>query len=136
MLENTDTIDISIPNHTNELIEVDEAIEDIKFKINLISTQNLMDDELHDMLFEDTMKILVFIGDMSVHAFNTFNPLEEAYVMKYPKFPAMSKKLWLEHYDKLHHPYDLRKNRCFTIIDKIDNIYINKYHKNPPNWDL
>ena len=31
--------------------------------------------------------------------------------------------------------YSLLKNRCFRLLDELDELYIALYGKNPPNWN-
>ena len=40
----------------------------------------------------------------------------------------------LEHYEKIHHPYDILKNRCFKLLDEYDELYFKLNKTTPPNW--
>lgn len=64
--------------------------------------------------------ILSAAGDMSITRFEAMIELEEEYKMKYLQSPALGKTLFVEHYEKLHAPYDKLKNKCFDLLFKLD----------------
>lgn len=127
---------LNLPNHNSKLSKADEVIEMLKYKVNTAIMLNQLTDESHEELFEETMSVLVYIGDLSISAFDISDELEEFYKMKFIHAPVLGKTLWQEHYSKIHHPYTLRKNRCYTIIESLDEGYREKFGCNPPNWKI
>lgn len=127
---------LNLPNHSNELSNADDVIVKIKENVNQIIKSNSIDDTTHDKYYEGIVQILAYVGDLSKPLFNILDDLELMYTMKYIKAPELSKKLWLEHYDELHHPYSILKNRCFKMLEDIDEAYITKFKCYPPNWDI
>lgn len=128
--------DFNLPNHDKELSDIDGFIDALKDKIKSAIDNNKLTNALHDELFEETMKVLLFVGDLSSSAFNINDDLEELYKMKFISCPVLGKTLWLEQYNKIHHPYTLRKNRCYSLIELLDEGYIKKFKTNPPNWEI
>lgn len=126
----------NLPLNKNELSLAEDIIKKLKYNINSVCTQNNITDKLHDWYFEEVTKVLIYVGKLSEPAFEIFNDLEIIYHFKFPKSPKLSKQLWLEHYQKIHQPYNILKNRCFALLDELDNAYLEKYKTNPPNWKL
>lgn len=132
-------IDISIlelPDNSNELHNAELHIDSIKTKLDDVFNNNSINDYTHDYYYNEIVKILDYVGQLSVPAFNTFNQLEIMYTLKFPHSPALAKKLWLDHYDSIHYNYSILKNRCHRLLDDIDNNYITKFKIYPPNWNL
>jgi hypothetical protein len=132
--ENYIVHDFNLPNHENELFEAEEVIEKFKEELLIIKEQKSINNELHLRYYEHIIKILDYVGRLSMSVFDIENELEEMYKMKYIKAPELCKKIWLDHYDSLHHPYSILKNRCFRLLDELDAEYFNKFNKHPPNW--
>ena len=70
----------------------------------------------------------------AVTVFEIEEQMKDMYFKQYKHSPQLARKLWLDHYEKIHHPYNLLKNRCFGLLDKLDIIYFKKFKKQPPNW--
>lgn len=139
MIENQElllTVDFKLPAHSNELSKAEEIIEKHKHRLEVIVMQRTMDDATHDKIYNDVIKVLDYVGRLSMPAFAIEDELEQMYVLKFPKSPAMAKKLWLDHYELIHHPYTLLKNRCFRLLEEIDACYFKKFNKQPPNWKI
>ena len=130
------TPEFNLPNHSFELDKAADIIKKLKEEVDIIVEQNIIDDVLHDKYFEDTARILDYVGRLSTYLFDILFPLEELYYKRFKHYPQLAKILWLEHYNNLHHPYSLLKNRCHTIMDNLDDAYKSKYNHNPPNWKL
>ena len=80
--------------------------------------------------------MLDYVGRLSMPAFKIEDELEQMYVLQFKHAPQMGKKLWLDHYEDIHHPYTLQKNRCFRLLELLDAAYLEKFGKNPPNWKI
>lgn len=127
--------DFNLPNHVNELNNAENMIE--KYQKELKNLQNLGTVNNHDYLalYEKVINILDYVGMLSLPAFNIEDKLEDLYTNKYIHFPELAKKLWLDHYKTIHRPYNILKNRCYSLLDDLDELYINVHKKTPPNWD-
>ena len=67
-----------------------------------------------------TSKVLDLVGELSMTRFDVRDSLEEKYKIQYCKSPELGKKLYLEHYESIHKPYDKIKNKCFELLGRID----------------
>jgi hypothetical protein len=130
------THDFQLPNHSNELCKAEEIIEKFKSKLKLLEKNKFVTDQNHITLYEEIVRILDYVGRLSMPAFAIEEELERMYVLQYPKSPELAKKLWSDHYEQIHHPYTLLKNRCFRMLEDLDNLYIKLNKKNPPNWNI
>jgi len=128
--------DFNLPNYVNELSNAESQIEGLKYKLDIITKKKNIDDKLHDAMYEKTCKILEYVGKLSMPAFEVEDLLEEMYAIKFKHSPALAKKLWLDHYENIHHPYNLLKNRCYKILTELDKQYIEVHKKTPPNWKI
>ena len=126
--------DFNLPCHDNELSHAGDVIEKLKNKLRIIETRGTIDGKTHTALFEQVIRALDYVGRLSMPAFAIEDELEEMYKMKFLHAPELAKKLWLDHYEKFHHPYNTLKNRCFKLLDELDDEYIKCHKKNPPNW--
>jgi len=129
-------IDFNLPNHESELCDAEEAIEKIKNIVIKITVTNTITDKLHNYYYEEVIRILDYVGKLSMPASKLNDDIERMYRLKFPKSPKLAKQLWLDHYGLIHRPYNLIKNRCFRILDELDNSYILKFGKVPPNWKI
>jgi len=130
------TYDFNIPNNNNELSKADEAIEKLRKSVNHYNINvELITDNQFIILYERIIKVLDYVGRLSMPAFFIENELEELYKINYLHAPQLGKMLWLEHYEEIHKPYNKLKNRCFKLLDDLDEYYIELYDKNPPNWN-
>ena len=129
-------INFNLPSHKNELDKVTEIINNFKIKIKLIEIHNNINPNLHTQLYEEVIKILDYIGRLSNPAFNVQEELERLYTLHYKSSPHLGKHLWTKHYEQIHKPYNLLKNRCHNLLDTLDEIYINKFNTTPPNWKI
>jgi hypothetical protein len=138
MIETPDFIvcDFNLPCHDNELSKAEEAIEKLKNELIIIEIQKTIDNKIHNLMFEHVIKILDYVGRLSMPAFEIEEKLEEMYRIKFLKAPQLGKLLWLEHYEKIHHPYNLLKNRCYKLLEGLDTEYFKCYKKHPPNWKI
>jgi len=126
---------ITIPDHTEHLKNAAEKIEKIKQQLNNTIADKCIDGNCHTAMYDSIAIVLYYIGQLSQQVFNFEEELEEEYKMAYLKYPELGKKLFWQHYEKLHRPYTLLKNRCYRMFTELDDEYIN-VHKGecPPNW--
>lgn len=127
--------DFNLPNYDNELSKADDVIEKLKQRIKTLEIQRSIDDKIHTNTFENVIRVLDYVGRLSIPAFAIEDELEEMYKMRYLHAPELGKKLWIEHYKNVHKPYTLLKNRCYTLLDELDALYFKKFKKQPPNWN-
>ena len=130
------THDFNLPCHDNELSNAGDVIEKLKQRINkTISSVELITDKQFVLVYEEVIRVLDYVGRLSMPAFAIEDELEEMYKMRYLHAPELAKKLWFDHYENVHHPYNTLKNRCFKMLEELDNYYIGLYDRNPPNWN-
>lgn len=129
-------VDLNLPNHDDELLSAENAIYELKKQFKSHHFNRRINDNEFIIMYEETIRVLDYIGKLSIPAFEIEDKLEELYLKKYIDSPCLAKKLWLDHYDSIHHKYSLLKNRCFKILDDLDLLYQKINHKNPPNWNI
>lgn len=128
-------VDFNLPNHSNDICRAESALEKIRSKYKRLVEKEGISDVEHLYLYEQTIKVLDYVGRLSMYAFRIEDELERLYVMRYPHSPELAKQLWLDHYEHIHHPYNTMKNRCFKQLEELDDLYINVHKKNPKNWN-
>lgn len=128
---------IIMPNHEKGLKKAEDALNKIKERLADIHCQELMDNKIHTAMYEEVAAILYYLGNLSKGIFDIEEELEEEYRLKYIMSPQLMKTLFWKHYEKLHHPYSLLKNRCFRMFKELDKEFhrINK-ELHPPNWKI
>lgn len=129
-------VDFQLPNHTNELSKAEDLISKLKTRFETHVIRKDISDKSHDNLYEETCRVLDYVGKLSIPAFAIEDLLEEMYLIKFKNAPQLAKKLWLDHYEHIHHPYSLLKNRCFRLLEELDKEYIKVHKKYPPNWNI
>lgn len=100
---------VSLPDNSNELQIAEIAIDKQKKRLKIIKLQRRLDNKTHENLFEDTVRILDYLGNLTKPLFELNDSLEYDYIKKYPSSPELAKKLWLDHCENIHYPYDLLK---------------------------
>lgn len=128
--------ELNLPKHDDELAKAEEVIENIKLKLRLHGHNKTITDCTHTAMYEEIARILDYVGQLSVPAFEAEPTLEELYYLRYKHSPALGKELFWRHYDQIHKPYTLLKNRCFRLFEELDKCYKTKFKKNPPNWNI
>ncbi len=129
-------LDTELPDHTVELAKADEIIKNLKTKLKQLINTKQLDGQIHTLLYEEIIRILDYVGRLSISIFEIEEKMAEQYTLKYPKSPQLAKKLYNDHYEHLHYPYTLQKNRCFKMLEDLDNEYKKRWKKNPPNWNI
>ncbi len=128
--------DFNLPNHENELSKAGDVIEKLKTKLAKHKNNQSIDDKQFVGCYEEVVRALDYVGRLSMSVFAIEEEVEAMYVKQYVHAPILAKTLWLEHYNELHHPYNLLKNRCFKLLDELDEFYEELYDKKPPNWKI
>lgn len=127
--------DFNLPNHDNQLSMAEDIIEKLKIRLNIIIKKNeMISDNDFISIFKEIITVLNYVGRLSMPAFAIEDELAEMYKLNYLHAPELGKKLWLDYYGNVHRPYNLLKNRCFKLLEDLDEYYINVHDKNPPNW--
>ena len=130
------TVDFNLPNHSGSLTEAEHMINDVKKDFQKLKTNGLFDDKSHEDLYDRIALVLDWIGRMSDSVFAVRDDLEQQYEKLYYKSPKLARKLFEDHYSKLHRPYSTLKNRCFGVFEELDDYYIQKFKRKPSNWEL
>lgn len=128
--------DFNLPNQKNSLTAVVETIRSLKRVVLKTICERTITPESHEQLYEQIVVALDKAGTLSKPVMDVQDELEAMYILKYPHSPALAKRLWYEHYELLHHPYSILKDRCFRMLGELDEAYVDKYKKNPPNWEV
>ena len=129
------THDFNLPCHDNELSNAGDKIKKLKTELNkIISTVEFIKDDESVDFFDEIVRVLDYVGRLSMPAFAIGDELQEMYKMKFIHAPELAKQLWLDHFENVHKPYNLFKNRCFKMMEDLDKYYVSLYDKNPPNW--
>lgn len=124
--------DIEISSDNEKIKNATKTIN--KFKKRVLyhkSIRSLSEQEYKD-LFILIIQVLEYVGDLSIPMFNIQDQLEKNYNRMYKSSPELAKKLYLEHYHELHRPYNILKNRCFTLLEDMEKYYFKINHKHPP----
>jgi hypothetical protein len=130
------THNFNLPNHCNELSKAEEVIEKLKKRFEIIQMQHCINNATHLELFEEAVRVLLYVAKLSEPAFGIEDEIEKLYTIRYKHEPCLGKQLWLEHYEEIHHPYTILKNRCFRLLEELDNEYIKTHKKDPPNMKI
>ena len=122
---------ICVPNHQLELEKAEEYIEDLKFKFRNCERLQKITEKEYIELYQETIRILYYVGDLSQPLFDCQEELEDRYIKMYIHSPELAKKLFFEKCHEVHKPYNLLKNRCYTILDGLDELFY-EIHSHAP----
>ena len=128
--------DFQLPCHDNELSKANNIIKKIKTEFNKHYRKKKLNDAEFLSLYEDTIRILDYIGKLSTSAFDINDEIEKLYMMKFLHAPQLGKTLGQEHYQYIHRPYNILKNRCYKILEELDELYQMIHSKYSPNWNI
>lgn len=120
------TISKSLVNHSDDLAKINDFALKIKKKYEDDLRKEQVTSRKKELYIFTIEEALGLIGDMSRQAFDTYPLLEQVYAKKYTKSPKLGKKLFLDHYQQLHKPYDQVKNRLWKILLRINNVEENE----------
>ena len=124
-----------VATNEDELSKATDFIEKLKFELkSIISERKPINDIEFVLMYNQIIRGLEYVGNLSLPAFAVRDKIEETYELKYRHAPELAKKLWYDHYEKIHHPYNILKNRCYRLLDDLDIYYEDRYKKKPPNW--
>lgn len=124
-----------LPDHSKKLRIIEEKLKTIKQEIYYDVKRKKLKDQEHNTFYERIIYWLDIIGQLSMPAFEVNDEIKEMYEKAFKKTPHIAKELWLDAYEKLHHPYNLLKNRAFKMLDELDQEYIKLNGRNPPNFN-
>ena len=130
-------IELDLPDHVKELEEADDYIKNLKqkllqFKADRIN--NPMSVKDYHNFNDEIVRGLYFLGALSLPAFATEDIIEQKYFETYKHAPELAKKLWWNHYERVHRPYTLFKNRLFKLIEDLDEFFILVFKRTPPDY--
>lgn len=128
--------DFNLPDHTTQLLKADEVIMKLKNKVMNVHKNKTITGDVHTLLYEEIVRILDYVGRLSMSAFAIEEDINVLYTIRYKTSPQLGKKLCNDHYTLIHRPYTLLKNRCFRMLEELDKEYIRMYKCNPPNWNI
>lgn len=129
-------VDFNLPDHSNELSKAEEVIQKLKKRFEVAQMQRTINDCTHTEMFEQIVRCLLYVAKLSEPAFEIEDQLEAMYTKNFKHCPALGKTLWLQHYDEIHHPYSILKNRCYRLLELLDEEYFKRHGKNPPNFNI
>lgn len=129
-------LNLNLPQDANEFSRVEEAIDKLKAKVAKIISAKIITDDIHEDVYEEVVIALDKVGKLSEPAFGVEEQIETMYTLKYPHNPAFAKLIWYAHYEEVQHKYSLLKNRCFRMLELLDEEYQRKFKKTPPNWEI
>lgn len=125
--------DFNLPCHDDELLKAEDIINKIKLRLNEIFKKNKsISNNEFILFFNEINTVLNYVGKLSMPLFAIEDKMSETYKLNYIHSPELGKKLWLEDYGNIHRPYNLLKNRCFKMLEDLDEYYIDVNGKNPP----
>jgi len=128
--------ELNLPNHSNELCKAEEVTEKIKRRFDIMQEELSINDKSHENMYEELIRVLDYVGRLSMFVFEIEDLLEELYTRTYLSEPEKAKKSWMRHYEGLHRPYNLLKNRLFRMLDELDSEYIRIHKCDPPNMKI
>ena len=129
--------DMVYPDHTEQLELAENTIKEIELSLKNVlikdSFKNTDGGDIHTTLYDDTVRVLLYVADLSLPIFNLMNSIENKYNSRYPNDYRLARQLFLAEYESLHQPYDVLKNKCYFLLDNIDRLYYKQTKKQPPN---
>lgn len=123
---------IELPPNHEKLKYATTVIEKFKKRVIYHKSIHAMSEKEYIDLHELIVQVLEYVGELSLPAFNVQDELESRYYRMYKHAPEIAKYEYLKHYHDIHRPFNLLKNRCFTLLEEMDEIYFNVNHKHPP----
>jgi hypothetical protein len=122
-----------LPDHTEQLSQAESLIEKYKTELKEFRPTIVRDNKSYSIFHHKIVQLLEYIGDLSLPAFKISNALEEEYFKRYKHAPEMARKMWTTHYHRVHKPYNVLKNRCFTLLDRLEEEYFRNHNVLPPS---
>ena len=78
--ENFIEIDLDLPNHNNQLSIASDTIEKLRDKFRVLETKKSIDDKEHELMFEEIIKVLDYVGRLSMPAFEVSDDIVTCYL--------------------------------------------------------
>jgi hypothetical protein len=119
-IKNIESINIELPDNTEKLNNIEKYIKTLNSRFKLLVNNNEFSKKKYEIIHDLIVETLIMLGDLSLPALDVVDELEKKYILAYPNSPKLAKKLWLDHIDKINHRYDLLKNRCYFLIDDLE----------------
>lgn len=114
---------ITVSDYTEELNKAEEIINDLKFKFKEYEIKQELTEEQFVKQYKEIIRVLYYVGKLSQSIFDIETKMETQYIRMYPHSPELASKLFDDHYHKLHKPFNLLKNRCFTLLESLDELF-------------
>lgn len=130
------TTELNLPSQSNELIKASDYLENIKYNFRHNVVHNNLTHKHHSIIYDDIVRVLLFVGNLSEPYFKVEDSLEKQYLLNFPHSPQLAKELWLQHYETIHHPFNVLKNRCFRLLEELDEEFIRLNKCQPQNWNI
>lgn len=124
--------DLKLPDHTKQLEEAEQYIREIRKEFKECTNNKQLPLKTYETLYDNITKALLYVGTLSMPAFNIEEKIEDTYLETYKDAPELGKKLWLDHYGEIHRPYNVLKNRLFRMFEELDEQYILYNKEHPP----
>lgn len=121
-------IEVDLPDHFDELNNIRNYLDQLKDRFKRGKTNKKLPLVEYEKIQDLLVNTLGLLGKLSTPAFNIEDELEDKYVLAYPSSPKLAKKLWLDHYGRIHRKYNMLKDRCFKMLDEVEK-EINKLKK-------
>lgn len=118
---------IEIPNNEIELGRIADKVETLKFKVKQHEAFETLTVKEYQILYEEIVNLLFKLADLSMPAFDIQEKLEEHIFRMYSHSPKLAGKMYEDKYHKLHKPFNLYKNRCFSLLEQLDALYEKLY---------
>jgi hypothetical protein len=119
-IKNIESINIELPDNTVKLNNIENYIKKLNNRFKQLIDSNKFTKNEYESIHDFTVETLIMLGELSLPALDIIDELEKKYILTYPTSPKLAKKLWLDHIDKINHRYDLLKNRCYSLIDDLE----------------
>lgn len=114
-------IEIELEDHTKELEQAINILSKVEKDYKWYrDSSSVIPISKKQVLVYMTATVLDLVGELSMTRFDVRETMEQEYHTKFPQSPELGKKLYLDHYENLHKPYDKIKNKCFDLLSKID----------------
>ena len=84
--------DFKLPDYTTELSKAEDVIEKLKTKLKKTQQNKSITGDIHTEMYEETIRVLDYVGRLSVPVFEIEDEMERMYVLQFPKFPELAKK--------------------------------------------
>jgi hypothetical protein len=127
-------ISIAKVNHSSKIEKCERQLKVLKMQFLKHITENNFTGDKHDKLFDETVKLLFCVGQLSEDVFNLSDELLEYYNQQHPHSAQDAKNVYKKEYSSMHKPYDRFKNNCYSFLEELDEGYFKLNGEQPPNY--